>query len=108
MDVIVPTTSTSRDPAPGRLALVQQLVNTLDVELNVDELADREALASWLTERGLLAGDDPLAEGDLERTRAFREGLRVLLDEHSDAAQRTAAAAAIAAAAPAAPGSSVG
>ena len=50
--------------------------------------------------RGLLAGDDPLAEGDLERTRAFREALRVLLDEHAGTAERTAAAAALNAAAP--------
>ena len=82
--------------------LVQQLVNTLDVELDADELADCEALASWLRERGLLSGGDPLGEGDLERTRTFREALRVLLDEHADTAQRTAAAAALATAAPAA------
>lgn len=102
MEIVVPTTSTSRDPAPGRLALVQQLVNTLDVELDVDELADREALASWLRERGLLAGDAALREGDLERARTFREALRTLLDEHADAAERTVAAAALDAAAPAA------
>ncbi len=72
--------------------LVQQLINTLDVELGVDELADRAALASWLRERGLLAPGDALREGDLERTRTFREALRVLLDEHAGEAERTAAA----------------
>lgn len=102
MDVISPTTSTSRDPAPGRLVLVQELVNTLDVEQGTDELPDLEALASWLRERGLLTAEEVLYDGDLERTRTFREGLRTLLDEHADEAERTAAAAALDAAAPAA------
>ena len=102
MNVIAPTTSTSRDPAPGRLVLVQALVNTLDVELGADELPDLPSLASWLGERGLLASEDVLREGDLERTRTFREGLRTLLDEHAGEAERTAAAAALDAAAPAA------
>ena len=96
MDVIAPTTSTSRDPAPGRLVLVQAMVNTLDVELGVDELLDLPSLASWLGERGLLAAGDVLYEGDLERTRTFREGLRVLLDEHAGEAERTAAATGVA------------
>jgi len=102
MDDIAPTTSTSRDPAPGRLALVQELVNTLEVELGTDELPDLAALASWLRERGLLATEDTLCEGDLERTRSFREALRTLLDEHAGEAERIAAAAALDAAAPAA------
>lgn len=102
MDVIAPTTSTSRDPAPGRLVLVQELVNTLDIEQDADELPDLPSLSAWLSERGLTTSDDVLHDGDLERTRAFREGLRTLLDEHADEAERTAAIAALDAAAPAA------
>jgi len=82
--------------------LVQELVNTLDVEQGSDELGGREALESWLRERGLLAAGDAIGEGDLERARAFREALRTLLDEHAGEAERTAAAAALDAAAPAA------
>ena len=100
MDVIAPNTSTSRDPAPGRLALVQELVNTLDVELGDDELSDRAALESWLRGRGLIRSGDVLADGDLERTRSFREALRTLLDEHSGEMERTRAAVALKAAAP--------
>ena len=87
MDIIVPTTSTSRDPAPGRLALVQELVNTLDVELDVDELADL-ASAGVVAARARTARRPTTRfdEGDLERARSFREALRALLDEHTDAA----------------------
>ncbi len=99
MDVAAPTTSTSRDPAPGRLALVQQFVNTLDVELGEDELTDLAALERWLDGRALLDGDG-LHEGDLERARRFREALRTLLDEHAAEDARTAAAAELDAAAP--------
>ena len=102
MDVIPTPTSTSRDPAPGRLALVQGLVNTFDVEQGTDDLGDAAALERWLADRGLLAAGDGLSDGDLERARAFREALRTLLDEHATATERTAAAAALDAAAPAA------
>ena len=53
-----------RAPAPGRLALVQMLVNTVDREHGPDLLADVEGLADWLAARGLL---EPGAE---RRTRA--------------------------------------
>jgi predicted RNA-binding Zn ribbon-like protein len=78
-----PLDTGGRDPAPGRLLLVQELLNSLDAEAGVDELSDVDALAAWLRGRDLIAADEPLAEGDLERARAFREGLRSLLDERS-------------------------
>ena len=43
-----------RAPAPGRLALVQMLVNTVDREHGPDLLADAEGLTDWLAARGLL------------------------------------------------------
>ena len=51
-----------RAPAPGRLALVQMLVNTVDREHGPDLLADAEGLTEWLAARGLLepgAGSRP-------------------------------------------------
>jgi predicted RNA-binding Zn ribbon-like protein len=75
--------SSGREPAPGKLLLVQELLNTFDVELDVDELSDLETLAGWLRARELLGADDVLAPGDLDRARAFREGLRALLDERA-------------------------
>jgi predicted RNA-binding Zn ribbon-like protein len=65
------------------LLLVQELLNTFDVELDIDELSDLDTLAAWLQARALLGPDDVLAPGDLERARAFREGLRALLDERA-------------------------
>ena len=73
-------TTTPRDPAPGRLLLVQEFVNSYDVELDADDLADLDALRSWLRERDLVGERDQLAPGDLERARAFREALRSLLE----------------------------
>jgi predicted RNA-binding Zn ribbon-like protein len=75
--------SGGREPAPGKLLLVEELLNTFDVELGTDELADLGALADWLRARELLGPDDALEPGDLERARAFREGLRALLDERA-------------------------
>jgi predicted RNA-binding Zn ribbon-like protein len=73
--------TTGRDPAPGRLLLVQEFVNTLDVEPGVDDLIDGETLRAWLAERELIGPAEALADGDLERARTFREALRTLLEE---------------------------
>jgi predicted RNA-binding Zn ribbon-like protein len=77
-----------RELAPGKLLFVQELLNTLDVELGVDELPDIDALAGWLRARELLGPADALAPADLERAHAFREGLRALIDERSHGAIR--------------------
>src|SRR5579862_4885968 len=75
--------SDARDPAPGRLALVQELVNTRELDVDGEELTDLEALESWLRERDLLGEHETLRPGDLERAHAFREALRSLLEEHA-------------------------
>ena len=97
-----PTTSTRATPHPDVSRSCSQLVDTLDVELGIDELPDRDALALWLRRARTARRRRTLHDGDLERTRTFREALRTLLDEHADEAERTAAAAALDAAAPAA------
>jgi predicted RNA-binding Zn ribbon-like protein len=67
--------------APGDLLLLQELVNTFDVEPNTDELPDVAALRAWLTARDLLGDDEAAAldGADLARVTAFREAMRVLL-----------------------------
>lgn len=69
-----------REEAPGRLALVQAFVNTLDREGGEEMLQTPEHLGRWLRERRLLEPgeriDDP---GDLVRARALRESLRAAL-----------------------------
>ncbi|HLZ73291.1 MAG TPA: CGNR zinc finger domain-containing protein [Dehalococcoidia bacterium] len=69
----------SRPPAPGELALVQALVNTLDIETGHDDLRNAAALRDWLAGRGLLEAPAELAPADLRRALALREGLRELL-----------------------------
>lgn len=73
------TTDSARAPAPGSLKLVQDFVNTLDVEAGQDLLSDAEDLAAWLREQDLPGGDGPLDEADAASARALREALRALL-----------------------------
>jgi predicted RNA-binding Zn ribbon-like protein len=69
-----------RQTAPVPLRIVQAFVNTLDIENDVDELSDPDALASILDRIGAL--DDDLAgvtEDDLHRALELREALRRIL-----------------------------
>jgi predicted RNA-binding Zn ribbon-like protein len=84
----------SRPSAPPPLDLVQAFVNTLDVESGHDELADAEALARWLADRGLLPGAERLGASELERAVAGRESLRAMLRANHD--RRPAPAGALA------------
>jgi len=70
----------TRKPAPGRLGLVADFVNTLDVEVGHDALCDPPSLAAWLSEKGLL--DEalaPVTDHDVGEAVALREELRGLL-----------------------------
>jgi predicted RNA-binding Zn ribbon-like protein len=60
------------EPAPGDLALLQELVNTADLDDGSDELA------AWLQANGAAGADE-------ERVAAFREALRHVLVDHDDA-----------------------
>ncbi len=68
-----------RAPAPGRLALVQGFVNTVDREHGPDLLDEPEGLAAWLERRGLLEPGAGVAAAELEPARELREALRALL-----------------------------
>ena len=73
----------SREPAPGELAIVQDFVNTWDLDLDEEELTDVNALRRWFVSRGMLAARERLAAGDLERALAVREALRDVLAGHN-------------------------
>ncbi|GGX25415.1 CGNR zinc finger domain-containing protein [Streptomyces lomondensis] len=64
---------TERSPAPGGLALVEALVNTLDIESGADALDTPAARA-----RFGITGDD-----ETEQARALRESLRAVLLAHA-------------------------
>src|SRR5215216_6712058 len=68
-----------RDPAPGRLALVQSLVNTVDREHGPDLLDDADGLRDWLDARGLLDPGEPVGEAHCAAAREVREALRSML-----------------------------
>ena len=81
--VEVSTESPSRPPAPGRLALVQAFLNSIDLETGDDELATPSGATAWLATHGGRA-----VSGEAERGRLVqvREGLRAVLEAQDDAA----------------------
>jgi predicted RNA-binding Zn ribbon-like protein len=72
-------TNLEQDTAPAPLQPILDLVNTRDVETDIEELREPDALRDWLVERRLI---DPAAEvtaGDLAFTIELREALRAML-----------------------------
>jgi predicted RNA-binding Zn ribbon-like protein len=63
--------------APEPLRLVQQFVNSVDLEHGREWLATPAALRKWLAEHDLPAGR--VTDGDLARAHELREALRRLL-----------------------------
>jgi predicted RNA-binding Zn ribbon-like protein len=69
----------ARAPAPGRLRVVQQFINSLDIEAGSEEFATSGQLRSWLVSHALAKPRGlHLTPKDLERARRFRELLRDL------------------------------
>lgn len=66
-------------PAPGRLRIVQDAVNSFDPEGGHEHWASPDLLRAWLVERELLADGDEVSVADLERARIVRELLRAML-----------------------------
>jgi predicted RNA-binding Zn ribbon-like protein len=66
-----------RDPAPGALVLVQDLVNTVDREHGPDLLDDAAGLREWLALRDMAV--ENVSVNDLVNVRNLREALRGLL-----------------------------
>ena len=77
--------STSREPAPGELALLQRFVNTLDLEDGTEELGTPADLRRWLAERDLAAASTRLGQADLRRAIEVREAFRALLHANNGA-----------------------
>jgi predicted RNA-binding Zn ribbon-like protein len=67
--------------APGHLAVIQDFVNTLDVETGEDAIATPAGLEDWLDSRHLLAAADAgccAADRAVETAVGMREALRTL------------------------------
>jgi len=67
-----------RQEAPGRLELVRDFVNSLDVETDVEAFVTDEGLSDWFAARNLIAPTDSVALDERERAITLREALRSL------------------------------
>jgi predicted RNA-binding Zn ribbon-like protein len=79
----------SREPAPGELALVQAFVNTLDSEdglRQIETLNEPADLERWLRRRGLLERGGKIGAAELRRALEVRQALRGLLLANTGAA----------------------
>jgi predicted RNA-binding Zn ribbon-like protein len=70
--------------APGSLVLVQDFVNTIDLEEAKEQIGTPQALRVWLAERGLLSAhpghrEHPLGTSEHTQAIQLREALRRLL-----------------------------
>jgi predicted RNA-binding Zn ribbon-like protein len=83
-----------RPPAPGRLRLVQALVNTINLETGKDAIDTPAGLVVWLDEFELLPAGAPVLESDAARARELREALRTLVRRNAEPAVDAEAAAA--------------
>lgn len=77
------TTYVEPKPAPGSLRMVQEFVNTRDMDYGIEKLPTPEALTAWLLETGLLADSAEANAEHLERAINMREALRSLLWAHN-------------------------
>ncbi len=74
-----PGGGSKRPPAPGGLRLVQDFVNTRDIDKGRDQFVAAGQLRAWLQGRGLLADHDSVDAADLKHVVEVRESLRALL-----------------------------
>ena len=72
-----------RDPAPGALRLVEEFLNTNDLEGDRDQFATPGALRDWLAERVLLEPGTPATSEELTSATELRDALRALAAAHN-------------------------
>lgn len=70
-------------PAPGPLARIQALVNTVELPGGADRLADPKDAGPWLADHGLLTDGAVPTPSELDLVRGVREALRAVLIHHS-------------------------
>jgi predicted RNA-binding Zn ribbon-like protein len=70
---------------PSEVGLVQDFVNTLDLESGADEIGSPRALGRWLATHGLLSASQLVAPRDHRTALLLREALRSSLRAHTGA-----------------------
>ncbi len=73
-----------RPPAPGRLRLVQALVNSVNLETGKDVIDTPGGLEAWLAEFELLPPGVAVLESDVARAGELREALRLLIRRNAE------------------------
>ncbi len=81
-----------REPAPGRLRVVQSFVNTINLEAPEDWIETPAQLATFLREQRLIGDDEVVHDEDLNRAVELREAVRRLLLENNGEPHDEAAA----------------
>lgn len=70
--------SARREPAPEPLRLVQEFLNTTDIEDGTDDLGDPPRLRTWLASRYVIGPRDRVTRSDWQRAIEVREAIRAL------------------------------
>lgn len=81
-----PSMATRPEGGPAGLVLVQELVNTRDVEAGTDRLTDPAHWSAWVVAQGLDPAYARISAGELARVTRLREGLRDALIANHDGA----------------------
>ena len=73
-------TGLSRSRGPGAVGLMQDFLNTIDIESEADLVGTPPALSEWLAAKGLVAGGTQLSRAEHRRVVELRERLRDALE----------------------------
>lgn len=73
-----------RPPAPGRLRVVQALLNTINLDTGQDAIDTPAGLGAWLAEFGLADASGPVAQAQVGDARELREALRLLVRRNGE------------------------
>jgi predicted RNA-binding Zn ribbon-like protein len=68
---------------PRGIELIEQFVNTADLEEETDALSTAAGLRDWLAERELLPAGASVGDADVPRAQELRESIRSLLHANS-------------------------
>jgi len=72
-----------RETASGGLGLVQEFVNTVDLQDGPELLTDQNTVRDWLVAHGLMADDAPVDADDYRHALAVREAMRGVIGGNS-------------------------
>ena len=72
-----------RETASGGLGLVQEFVNTVDLQDGPELLTDQNSVRNWLVAHGLMPADAPVGADDHRHALAVREAMRSVIGGNS-------------------------